>query len=293
MHIVNEKNGNYFSLSSKEIKPPFSPLARKILNMLAEKPSYAKELAEMMRIHEQKVYYHVRILESMGLIRILRREERGGVLAKIYTLTRPSFFIKFKDFEKTEKIPKNVNEFLYPFVDDGKLNAKIVVGSPDPHGPEKARSRDAYYGIDLGMFLGTFLKNAKASVALDTDLRQYDLRDNLIIIGGPVINRITKQVNDTLPVKFDNKRRIYSNITKKLYRHDENGLIVKTKNPFDKDKKILVIAGRRYSGTRAAILAFLNKFDDIQVGNKNKFAHVVEGVDNDGDGIIDDVKILE
>ncbi len=293
MHVVWNKNGKIMSLESREIKLPMTKLAEDVLGVLAEKPAYPKEIATLLGVHEQKVYYHVRVLEKQGFIRLLRREERGGVMAKIYGIAAPSFFVRFREFEEFMKLPRSVHPFLEPFIENGELNAKIIVGSPDPHGPEHARSRDAYLGVDLGIFLGTFVRKAKPAVFLDTDVREADMRDNLILIGGPVINRITKKVNDFLPIKFDQKRRIYSSLTKKTYADDEIGIVVKHNNPFRKDKKILVIAGRRYSGTRAAMLAFTQKFDEISGTNKGKACHVVLGVDEDGDGIVDRVKILE
>jgi len=77
---------------------------------------------------------------------------------------------------------------------------------------------------------------------------------------------------------------------------DESGLIVKAKSPYNSDKSILVVAGKRYSGTRAAIVAFLRHFKEIQAGNVHNRkinAKVVEGVDLDSDGIIDDAEIRE
>ncbi len=73
-------------------------------------------------------------------------------------------------------------------------------------------------------------------------------------------------------------------------------MIVKAVNPFNKDKRILVIAGKRFSGTRAAIIAFLKHFNEIVTGNKfnnNINARVVEGLDIDSDGIVDEVEFLE
>jgi hypothetical protein len=50
------------------------------------------------------------------------------------------------------------------------------------------------------------------------------------------------------------------------------------------------------AGTRAAILAFLQKFDEICKGNSydsKVFARIVEGIDKDNDGVIDSVEFLE
>ena len=67
-------------------------------------------------------------------------------------------------------------------------------------------------------------------------------------------------------------------------------------SPFNKDKYILVVAGKRFSGTRAAIIAFLKDFKKITNGNihnQNIKAKVVEGIDLDSDGIIDDIEFRE
>jgi hypothetical protein len=71
---------------------------------------------------------------------------------------------------------------------------------------------------------------------------------------------------------------------------------VKIKNPFNKKKSILVVAGKRYMGTRAVMIAFIKHFKDLIKGNKHNnkvHARVVEGVDLDSDGIVDDIEFLE
>ena len=283
MFVATEKKGLQI-IPTKEVSL-FSETETRILTALAKKPSYPKELAKRLGLHEQNLYYYIRNLEKKGLIKVIKKEEHGAALAKYYALSKPSFFVRFADFKSAEKIPRT-STWLEPFIIDGKLNAKIIVGSPDPHGPERARSRDAYYAIDLGLFLGTFLIENQPSVTLDTDIRS--MKSNMIVIGGPVINRITKAINNKLPVRFDKKRNIYSSLTKKTYKNDDCGLITKIKNPYDQKKKIIVIAGKRYSGTRAAILAFLKNFDEIT----KKDSHVVQGIDSDSDGIIDSIEFL-
>lgn len=287
MYIAQEKNSELYVLGASEIKKfPNSALALKILSLLSKEPLYPKEISKRLRENEQKIYYHIRQLEKTGLIELISRKEMGGGTAKIYRLKKTAFFMRFGEFQSAERIPK-FNKWLEPFIADGKLNAKIIVGSPDPHGIERARARDAYYGIDLALFLGTFLVSSRRAVSLDTEV--MSLKENMILIGGPVINRISNMINKKLPLRFDDKKNIYSSLTRKTYKSDDCGIIVKARNPFDESKEILLIAGKRYSGTRAAILGFLKKFDEIEKRN----CHVVEGVDNDGDGIVDDVRFLE
>ena len=195
-----------------------------------------------------------------------------------------------------EEQPK---KFLEPFIENGQLNSLIIVGSPDPHGPEKARSRDGYYGIDLALFLGTFLNYIPSlNVRLDTEIREEDLKNNLILIGGPVVNTVTGKINSKLPIRFDKKNNwtIVSDLSGKTYHSDETGIIVKIKNPFNTKKYILLVAGKRYAGTRAVMMAFLKHFKKIFSGNthnENVLAKVVEGVDLNSDGIVDDVEVME
>ena len=295
MHISEDREDGLYILKSKEINI-FTYIELKILNLLAKKPTYPKNIAKTLRVHEQNIYYHVKRLQKLGVIELLKKEEHGAYLANVYTLSSPSFFVKFSDLHKVGRVPFSEVRFLKPFVEDGKINSKIIVGSPDPHGPERARSRDAYYAIDFGLFLGKYLYNIESAVNLDTDVRESDLKNNLILIGGPVINRVTKMINEKMSIRFDSKKNIYSSISKKTYTSDDCGLIVKMQNPFDKNKKILVIAGKRYSGTKAGILAFIKYFEEISKGNKKNSqigAKIIEGIDNDGDGIIDDVRIVE
>ena len=68
------------------------------------------------------------------------------------------------------------------------------------------------------------------------------------------------------------------------------------KNPFNPKKWILIVAGKRYAGTRAVTLAFIKYFSELAKGNSidSKIpARVVEGLDKDADGIVDDVRFVE
>ena len=303
MFIIDKQKNEVYSLPAKEISAEHanslsSELAQKILHLLAKEPMYPIDIAKSLKMHEQKIYYHIRNLEKAGIIKIAKKETKQGATANFYSLTEPAFVIKFKNFESTSKIAqiRNESEFLEPFIKDGQLDALIIVGSPDPHGPDKARSRDGYYGMDLALFLGTFLNYVpQFNVKLDTEVREEDFEKNLILIGGPVVNKVVEKVNSKLPIRFEGGN-IKSTISSETYPQDECGLIVKAKSPFSKDKYVLVVAGKRFSGTRAAIIAFLKDFKKVTMGNVHNpqiKANVVEGIDLDSDGIIDDIEFRE
>ncbi len=286
MLIVNRKRGAMEALETVEVESlPRSKLAIRILKHLTKKPSYAKEIARALGEEEQKIYYHIRNLEKMKLIKKQSEKIMGGAVAKYYNLSKPSFFMRFGEFSPASIVPHEPG-FLYPLIENGRLNARIVLGSPDPHGPEGARSRDAYYAVDLALFLGSHLMKSTPSVILDTDIEKEEMKGNLIIVGGPVTNRVTKMMNSALPVHFAGKD-VYSSVTKKTYKSENAGIVVKARNPLNIESTILLLAGRRHAGTKAAIIALC----------RHSFAQenhaVVEGIDTDGDGIVDDVRILE
>jgi predicted transcriptional regulator len=161
MYVIQDDQ----SLPAKELTPNqakslSSKLAQSILKSLSHKPTYPKQIAKTLQVHEQKVYYHIRKLEKANIIEQTQTKIIGGTPAHIYKLKQPAFIIKFKEFQTSQHITEPKKEekaFLEPFIEDGQLNATIIVGSPDPHGPEKARSRDGFYGIDLALFIGSYL----------------------------------------------------------------------------------------------------------------------------------------
>jgi DNA-binding transcriptional ArsR family regulator len=295
MYVVREDKDRMQLLPAKELQL-CKGIELRILNLLSKKPSYPKDVAKKLNLHEQKVYYHFRQLEKKGFVKLAGREEKGATYAKIYALEKPAFFMRFTEYEAVERIPKG-NAFLEPFIVNGMLNAKIVIGSSDPHGPERARSRDAGYAIDLGLFLGTFLTRMdNMRVHQDIDLHEHDMKDNLIVIGGPVTNRVSRMLNAKMPINFDRKKNVYSGISQRTYYLDETGIIVKMQNPFDEAKSVLIFAGKRFMGTRAAIIAAIRHLNELERGNAKDsgiFAKVVEGMDEDGDGVIDSVQFME
>src|SRR5256712_8789568 len=73
-----------------------SPLAWRILQEFAKAPDYPNALAGRLKVHEQKVYYHVRRLEAAGLLEVLREEPKRGASARILAPTAEAFAIVLK-----------------------------------------------------------------------------------------------------------------------------------------------------------------------------------------------------
>jgi len=275
-------------------------LAWKIYKEMSE-PSCPMDISKRIGVHEQKVYYYINKFKKSRLIKEVGSEQRHGTIARFYQIKENIFAIKAgqpKGMDVSVSSPSDTT-LLEPFVKDNKLDARIIVGSPDPHGPWKARGSDSFCAIDFALFLGSFTGGVDIpNYRLDVEVRESDLKQNLILIGGPTVNMVTRKINNLLPVRLElrGERSIKSTLSGKTYRSDDCGIIVLTNNPWNSKKKILLIAGKRFQGTRAAVISLIKNLDQVMEGNKNNrkyIARVVKGYDMDGDGVIDTSEMLE
>ncbi len=300
--LVYEKDGTLFSKdilvlkNAENLKPVLNNERWRILKKLNEKPDYPSRIAKELNIHEQKAYYHIRLLKNNGLIKVVEEKEIRGATARLYSPITTAFGVELDDkgriFEHDAK--KNwMSEFLSEFSEDGVFNGYIVVGAPDPHGPHKARARDGHYATHLAFNLGKLFETNEFTSILDVDaIAEKKLESNMIVIGGPVTNLVMKKINKSLPVYFSDEKPwgLHSSKTNNDYTDDHVGMICKIKNPWNETKTVIAIAGIRFIGTKAAVMALSKDYNLFKNGEKS---HVVRGFDYDGDGKIDTIEILE
>jgi DNA-binding transcriptional ArsR family regulator len=293
----------------RSLKALINPIAWKILQLLARKPSYPSLIAKKLNLYPQKVYYYVNQLLGVGAIEVEKEVKIKGGIARYYRLAAPSFGVELPGREERiaslRRMDPKLRSFFDPIIRDAKLDARIVVGCPDPHGPFKARARDGHYGIYLALFLGQWVELPRRfSVKLDIDVKaEKEEGENLILIGGPGTNVITYQVNKHLEQRFNIRRSkfgfllggLVSKKTGNVYVADPVGVVAKLRNPFNKKKSIIVLAGNRSVGTKACILAitkFWKKTLKSYEGEES-WSCVLQGFDLDGDGKIDSIEVLE
>ena len=295
----------------ERLKAVLNMLSWQILKLLGEGEMYPIEIAKKLGIHEQKVYYHIRKLAEAGVIKIVKEEEKKGATAKFYKVSFPAFGVElpFGNRRVTTLgapiMDQKLKQFFTPFIQNSVFDGKIVVGSPDPHGPFKAMARDGHYAAYLSFFLGQHVKLPDDFVIkLDVDVKaEKEEKNNLILVGGPGTNLLTEEVNEYLPTRFSVKSTehgflfggLISQKTGNVYTSDTIGLIAKIDNPWDKNKRIIVAAGNKAIGTKACVLA-LTKFWKETLKNFNgidSFASVIQGFDLDGDGKVDAIEVLE
>ncbi len=315
--ILYERNGEVIEKdivmfdSEKKMRILSNPIAWKILKSIAEKPKYAIQISKELNIYEQSAYYYIRKLISIGAIKEYGTDFVRGGTAKLYECSSPSFGIEMSWGERRSTIHStenktnqlnniNAKKFLKEFIDDENFfDGLVIVGSPNPHGIFKTSARDGHYAIQLAFSLGNICNLPQSFIVkLDEDAKaEKELEDNnLIIIGGPGTNIVSAEFNKYLPIKF-NDTNYWSGLVDnegKLYHLDNMGIIAKIKNPFNKCKYIILIAGVRSIGTKSAVIAFTNfskKMFNEYTGKENQWGAIVQGYDMNSDGKIDYVDI--
>lgn len=159
--------------------------------------------------------------------------------------------------------------FWKPFAKD---NVRIVIGR---FSHLKGYEQSGFLAVGDAMALAelqTFLRTLKFENVIfeyDDQLKGDDLKTNLILLGGPDANRITKEVAPRIntSLRFGNPEKLEIAITdtveKTIYaplgrlgKDDillDYGLILKAENPFDTSKQVMIIAGSFGFGTWAGV----------------------------------------
>ena len=311
--IIYDHNGNTISKkillfdNVTDIRILSNSIAWKIIELLSIKAMYPAQIAKELKLFEQTVYYYIRKLVKIGAIEQVGTSLIRGGTARLYSTSSTSFGLELEGDEKEleasnysqKQKRKNIPYVLKEFYEDNSFYGLIVVGAPDPHGPYKSSSRDGHYAVHLSFYLGTLCDSLSGFIVkLDVDAKAEKDTDNinLILIGGPGTNIVTSEFNKYLPIQF-NEDNYWSGLIDKsgrIFNMDNHGLIAKINNPYNKDKKILVLAGVRSIGTKAAVIALTNYGNKIfdKYMNDDELALVVQGFDMNSDGKIDHVDIV-
>jgi DNA-binding transcriptional ArsR family regulator len=286
-------------LDSGKIKALDEDTRLEIMKQLAEEPSYPSEVAENLSVSKQKAYYHFQKLQDAGLLQELRSENVSGGQATYYSPTADGYILDLGNEGRPFHLPERkspVIDFLYPLIEEGELNGKVIVGSPDQHGPDQVRARDGHLAGEIALKLGKYTDSEDELVSLDTDIvRDESFEDNFLLIGGVLTNTLTKKFNEAFPAKFSGEEFPYREIStpESNYTEDNIGLVAKARHPDKLGKTLFLVAGVRNAGTLAAVRAFKNLEELIEGYEGGEFYRVVRGLDLDGDGEIDDYEVVE
>jgi hypothetical protein len=153
----------------------------------------------------------------------------------------------------------------------------IVVGSKLDHGPYKKGSMNE----DWEAARNLQSKFNLAAIKSDTELNEKERNNNnLILVGGPLVNTITHDVSGYLPISLSsitqggvNMKGVYSTISGKYYQGREFGIIEVIPNNVNPRKIIIVAFGLNREGTTASVDMLTNNIDELDTMNKydNKY----------------------
>ncbi len=310
--LVSKKEGKHYSkdilmLKPSELKPLTNSRSMKIVELISKSPMYPAQIAKKLGMYIQKVYYYINQLEKEGIIEVKKEEVIKGGKAKFYGLSHGAFGIDIggeeREISEIKPMDPKLTKFFSPMIKNSVFDGKIIVGSPEPHGPFNTGARDGHYAIQLGFFMGQYMATDKFSVNLDVDVKnENNLKDNLIIIGGPGVNILGYEFNKKFPYFFNIQSSKYgflmggvvSKKTNEVFTDDNIGVIQKIKNPLDSSKSIIILAGKKAIGTKACIIALTKGYKKIMNKyNGGDFGILIRGLDLDGDGKIDSIEVIE
>lgn len=144
--------------------------------------------------------------------------------------------------------------FLNPDIEvaflNSDFNVSIICG-------ENAPVSDYVCAYQIKEFLLHDLA-VKSEIIMDTDTNEEILKKNLILIGGPVANRLTSKINSGIYPRFIKIGDLW------FVKHEggieagwNTGLITAMNNPYNVNNKLVVIAGTDREGTKKAKDEFL------------------------------------
>ncbi|MEM3185350.1 MAG: helix-turn-helix domain-containing protein [Conexivisphaerales archaeon] len=287
---------------AENLKDASDEISLSILRLASTAPVHAREIAKRIGVRDQTVYYHVRKLLSIGLLRVAGVQQVRGASAKTLSTTSNGVAYIF-DWERCAQAKSvyykpELHKFLSEYIEDTEFKGFIIVGSPEPHGSFRASARDGHYAVQLALEIGAIAHSGTDFIVkLDTDAKlEMSFKHNIILIGGPATNMITADVNRNLPVRFDETNYWAGLIDNRgrRYNFETDAMIAKIPNPFEENKKIVVIAGIRHIGTKAAIIGLTQQTQEVLRGYEGRepFVSVVRGFDQDGDGKVDSVDVI-
>lgn len=86
-----------------------------LVKQLVERPLTVAQLAEAVGEDKSKLYYHLKALETLGLIEVIETRQKGNLLEKIYRATAKLYTVDrslFRNEHDMEMVSTSVNSLL-------------------------------------------------------------------------------------------------------------------------------------------------------------------------------------
>ncbi len=82
---MDESDNIYYLENVEQLRAIADELRQRIMQALGELPMTVTQLGERLGLAPGKIHYHVRELERVGLVKLVKTREKGGILEKYYS----------------------------------------------------------------------------------------------------------------------------------------------------------------------------------------------------------------
>jgi DNA-binding transcriptional ArsR family regulator len=145
----------------ERLRVALSPLRRRLLELLRV-PTSATELAATLGLARQKVNYHVRALESAGLVRLVEERQRRGFTERVLQATADAYVVDPGVMGTADESPVLARD---------RFAAEHLVSTAARTVRDVSRMRQA--AADRGTRLLTFTVEAEVRFAQPADVHRF------------------------------------------------------------------------------------------------------------------------
>jgi DNA-binding transcriptional ArsR family regulator len=100
-----------------QLKALSDPFRVKLMLRLVESPFTGQQLSEIFDLSRARIHYHLRELEKLGLIEIVKTEEKNGIIQKFYQSVASGFYPDASLMPHKEEISNTKRQMLYGMLD--------------------------------------------------------------------------------------------------------------------------------------------------------------------------------
>ncbi|MCA1053769.1 winged helix-turn-helix domain-containing protein [Rossellomorea aquimaris] len=96
-----------------QLKALSDPFRIKLMMRLVEKPYTGQQLSELFEMSRARIHYHLKELEKLGLIEIVKTEEKNGILQKFFQSVSSGFYPDASLLPHKEEISETKRLMMY------------------------------------------------------------------------------------------------------------------------------------------------------------------------------------
>ncbi len=100
-----------------QLKALSDPFRVKLMLRLVEQPHTGQQLSEIFDLSRARIHYHLKELEKLGLIEIVRTEEKNGIIQKFYQSVASGFYPDSSLLPHKDEISETKRQMLYGMLD--------------------------------------------------------------------------------------------------------------------------------------------------------------------------------